>query len=62
VDWTFNGTKHFISKNENPDGRGLAPYRAWLLQLFEALEIKEGREAILAALREVREKFKAVGR
>ncbi len=54
VGWTFNGTKHFISQNEK-----LAPYRAWLLQLFSALE-KEGREAILAALREVREKFKAV--
>jgi len=53
--WPFEGTKHFISQNET-----LAPYRAWLLQLFQALEIKAGREAILAALREVREKFKAV--
>jgi len=48
----FNGTKHFISQNEK-----LAPYRAWLLQLFTAMEIKDGRDAILAALREVREKF-----
>ncbi|MGH7598619.1 MAG: hypothetical protein ACREOI_19875 [bacterium] len=52
VSWTFNGAKHFISTNEK-----LAPYRAWLLQLFQALEIEAGREAILAALREVREKF-----
>ncbi len=55
VGWTFNGTKHFISQNEK-----LAPYRPWLLQLFQALEIEEGREAILAALREVRKKFKTV--
>jgi len=54
VGWTFNGTKHFISQNER-----LAPYRAWLLQLFSALE-NEGGEAIHAALREVREKFKTV--
>ncbi len=52
VSWTFNGTKHFISSNEK-----LASYREWLLQLFQTLEIKEGREAILAALREVREGF-----
>ncbi|MCI0690805.1 tetratricopeptide repeat protein [candidate division KSB1 bacterium] len=55
VSWTFNGTKHFISTNEK-----LAPYREWLLQLFQALEIKEGREAMLAALREVRANFQVV--
>jgi len=55
VGWTFEGIKHFISQNEK-----LAPYRPWLLELFAAMEIKDGREAILAALREVREKFKAV--
>lgn len=37
-----------------------APSIANLLALFQALEIKEGREAIIAALQEVREKFKAV--
>jgi hypothetical protein len=52
VSWTFNGTKHFISANEQ-----MGPYRAWLLQLFQALEIKEGREAMLAALRAVRAGF-----
>jgi tetratricopeptide (TPR) repeat protein len=58
VGWSFEGTKHFISQNEK-----LAPYHAWLLQLVQALEIKEGREAILAELQEVREKFKtAAGR
>jgi hypothetical protein len=52
VGWLFEGTKHFISTNEK-----LARYREWLLQFFAAIEIKEGREAILAALRQVREKF-----
>jgi len=52
VGWSFEGTKHFISTNEK-----LAPHRAWLLQFFAALERKEGREAILAGLKETREKF-----
>jgi len=51
----IHGAKHFIGQNEK-----LAPHRAWLLQLLQALEIKAGREAILAALREVREKFQTV--
>jgi hypothetical protein len=38
----------------------LASYREWLLQLFQVLEIKEGREAMLAALREVRASFSTV--
>jgi tetratricopeptide (TPR) repeat protein len=54
VGWSFEGTKHFISTNEK-----LASYRAWLLQFFAAIERKEGREAILAGLKEVREKFGA---
>jgi tetratricopeptide (TPR) repeat protein len=53
IGWTFNGTKHFISVEPQ-----LARYREWLLQLFAALEIEEGREAILAALREVRKNFR----
>ncbi len=53
VTWSFAGSKHFVSQHEP-----LAPYRAWLLQLFEALEIKEGKEAILAALWEVRKNFR----
>jgi len=52
VSWAFNGTKHFISTNDT-----LAPYREWLLQLYAAMEIKDGREAILAALREARKNF-----
>ncbi len=52
VGWTFNGTKQFISTNES-----LGPHREWLLLLFQALEIKEGREAMLAALREARDSF-----
>ncbi len=52
VSWTFNGTKHFISTNET-----LAPYREWLLQFFAAMERDDGKEAISAALREVRKNF-----
>jgi len=51
VNWSFEGTKHFISQNEK-----LAPYRQWLIQLFEALE-QEGRENILVALKAVRESW-----
>jgi len=54
VDWTFEGTKHLISQNEK-----LASHRPWLLQLFAAIELEDGREAILAALQEVRRKFNA---
>jgi hypothetical protein len=53
VGWTFNGTKHFISQNEK-----LALHRAWPLQLFTAME-GENREAILAALQEVRNNWSA---
>jgi len=52
VGWSFAGTKHFIRTNET-----LAPYRAWLLQFFAALERKEGRAAILAGVEEVRKNF-----
>ena len=55
VGWTFEGTKHFISSEPK-----LARYREWLLQLFAAVENPNGREAILSALREAREKFKTV--
>ena len=47
VQWTFSGTKNFISQYE-----GLAPYRDWLLALFDALD-QEDRDAILAALDEL---------
>ncbi len=33
VNWTFNGTKHFIRKNGK-----LARYREWLLKFFQAIE------------------------
>jgi len=56
VDWTFEGTKHFISQNEK-----LASYRPWLLQLFAAIE-GENRAAILAGLRETRASFQTVGK
>jgi len=55
VGWLFEGTKHFISTEPK-----LARYREWLLQLFAAVENPNGREAILSALREAREKFKTV--
>ncbi|MDZ7314431.1 MAG: hypothetical protein ONB45_24505 [candidate division KSB1 bacterium] len=56
VSWTFEGTKHFIRVEPQ-----LARYREWLLQLFAAVEIEDGREAILAALQEVRGKFIVLG-
>ncbi|MDZ7304532.1 MAG: hypothetical protein ONB44_20600, partial [candidate division KSB1 bacterium] len=56
VSWTFAGTKHFIRVEPQ-----LARYREWLLQLFAAVEIKDGREAILAALQEVRARFQTAG-
>ena len=53
VDWPFAGTKYFISHHET-----LAPYSAWLLQLFEALE-GANRQAILVALQQARAQFQA---
>ncbi|MBN1560838.1 hypothetical protein JW998_11345 [candidate division KSB1 bacterium] len=55
VGWSFEGTKHYISVEPQ-----LAHYRDWLLQLLAAIEIKEGREAILAALRQVEADLKTV--
>lgn len=46
LEWTFMGIKHFVGQNEQ-----LVPYRAWLLELFTALEEKD-RNAILACLGE----------
>jgi len=54
VTWSFAGSKHFISQHET-----LAPYRAWLLQFFSALE-GENREAILQALQSVGANYQAV--
>ncbi len=51
VNWSFNGTKHFISTEPK-----LAPHREWLLQFFAAMEREDGKEAILAGLREMRQK------
>jgi hypothetical protein len=61
VGWSFAGTKHFISIEPNPDGRGLARYRAWLLQFFAAIE-GENRAAILAGLQAARAGFQTVGK
>ena len=44
VTWTFAGTRHFIGQHP-----GLAPYRAWLQQFFDAVEGQD-RQAILAGL------------
>jgi hypothetical protein len=48
VDWSFKGTRYFISNNDT-----LTPYRAWLIRLFDAVEGAD-RHAILSALQEVR--------
>jgi tetratricopeptide (TPR) repeat protein len=45
VEWTFEGTKHFLSQNKK-----MAANRDWLKQLFIAVEAGN-REAILAGLR-----------
>ncbi|RPI00186.1 MAG: hypothetical protein EHM72_09940 [Calditrichaeota bacterium] len=45
---SFDGVKHFISGNED-----LAPYRNWLLSLFNALQ-GDNREMILNPLKELR--------
>ncbi|MGH9429065.1 MAG: hypothetical protein ACRD2L_22505, partial [Terriglobia bacterium] len=52
VEWSFNGTRHFIAQNER-----LATYRAWLGDLFDALAGKD-REAILKGLQQARATFK----
>ena len=41
VTWTFNGTKHFIDHSAQ-----LTPYRAWLGQLFTALEAEDRQTAL----------------
>jgi tetratricopeptide (TPR) repeat protein len=53
LDWTFDGTKHFITQNES-----LAPYREWLLGLIAAVGEKD-RNTILAALDTTRANFLA---
>lgn len=51
--WEFEGTRHFIRQDER-----LAPWRDWLLQLFDALDA-ENRDAMLVALDKVRDRFSA---
>ncbi|WP_240761696.1 tetratricopeptide repeat protein [Nitrosococcus wardiae] len=46
LEWTFGGSKYFITQAEQ-----LRPYRAWLLELFAALEEKN-RDAILSCFGE----------
>ena len=45
VEWSFAGTKHFISQNEQ-----FALNRAWLMGLFAAMSA-ENRDAIVKNLR-----------
>jgi hypothetical protein len=54
VVWAFNGTKHFIDHSAQ-----LAPYRAWLGQLFVALEA-EDRQTVLTGLQAAHIGFQAV--
>ena len=56
VTWTFNGTKHFIDHHVQ-----LAPYHAWLRQLFTALEA-EDRQTALTGLQAVRAGLQAVAK
>ncbi len=56
VGWSFKGTRYFINNNDT-----LAPYRPWLMQLFDAVE-GEDRHAVLSALQEVRVSFPLEGK
>jgi hypothetical protein len=51
VNWSFKGTRHFISNNDT-----LTAYQAWLMRLFDAVEVAD-RHAILSAFQEVRASF-----
>jgi tetratricopeptide (TPR) repeat protein len=47
----LKGTRYFIDNNDT-----LAPYRPWLMQLFDAVEA-DNRHGVLSALQEVRVSF-----
>jgi len=51
--WSFEGSKHFIGSEPK-----LAPSRAWLLDLFSAVEEKDAQKR-LAALEKVQADFPA---
>jgi hypothetical protein len=47
----FEGVKHFIGLHD-----GLAPYRPWLQQFFNAVQA-ERREALVTGLQDARQAF-----
>jgi tetratricopeptide (TPR) repeat protein len=51
VTGSFEGVKHFISQHD-----GLAPYRPWLQQFFNAVQA-ERREALVTGLQDARQAF-----
>jgi hypothetical protein len=51
VGWSFKGTRYFINNNDT-----LAPYRPWLMRLFDAVEGAD-HHAVLSALQELRASF-----
>jgi tetratricopeptide (TPR) repeat protein len=51
VTWSFEGVKHFIGQHD-----GLAPYRPWLQQFFNAVQA-ERREALATGLQAARQAF-----
>jgi hypothetical protein len=51
VTWSFEGVKHFIGLHD-----GLAPYRPWLQQFFNAVQA-ERREALVTGLQDARQAF-----
>ena len=51
VTWSFEGVKHFIGQHD-----GLAPYRPWLQQFFNAVQA-ERREALVTGLQAARQAF-----
>ncbi|HEY0079212.1 MAG TPA: hypothetical protein VGB73_11245 [Pyrinomonadaceae bacterium] len=52
MNWKFNGTRHFIEQHKK-----ISSHRAWLKQLFDAIEGGE-RETILVRLKETQANFK----
>jgi tetratricopeptide (TPR) repeat protein len=52
VGWSFNGSRNYIGQSKE-----LAKYKSWLEKLFDAIKSHD-RDAIIAALTQVKEEFK----
>jgi tetratricopeptide (TPR) repeat protein len=54
VDWSFEGTKHFIGEY-----KPLAPYRDWLLKLFNVMKAAD-RDTMLTGLEDLEVEFASI--